>query len=411
MGRVHTVREHEALEAGDALSAGDVDDLRAFARSVLKLRDGDLAASNYVGIVTTSGGTVVEILPKIDLDDEVDGEHDRTRQVFLRMLRRWRGLGTALRSSDIRALSRFPMLEVFVRQFLCRVNDLVRHGLAKRYVTVEENLPYLRGRIVFARQVRENAANQARFHVAHGELTVNRPANRLIRSTLERLVSRVREHGNRQMLREALIEMADVPPAIDIQADWQRHNVDRSMRHYGAAMDWVGLFLFNQGLATFSGAHRNLSVLFPMEQVFEDFVTDSFRRYQQRYRVRAQGPQCAMASIGGRRAFVMKPDVSLLFGGKVMLVLDAKWKHIDTTRDYPKHGISQDDLYQLHAYGARYGCEAVALVYPRNRTFGDALEYRFFDDLPLLAIPFDVARPEAATALALQALQIAAERN
>ena len=51
------------------------------------------------------------------------------------------------------------------------------------------------------------------------------------------------------------------------------------------------------------------------------------------------------------------------------------------------------------------------MVYPRNRTFGDALESRFFDDLPLLAIPFDVARPEAATALALQALQIAAERN
>ena len=345
MGRVHTVREHEALEAGDALSAGDVDDLRAFARSVLKLRDGDLAASNYVGIVTTSGGTVVEILPKIELDDEVDGEHDRTRQVFLRMLRRWRGLGTALRSSDIRALSRFPMLEVFVRQFLCRVNDLVRHGLAKRYVTVEENLPYLRGRIVFARQVRENAANQARFHVAHGELTVNRPANRLIRSTLERLVSRVREHGNRQMLREALIEMADVPPAIDIQADWQRHNVDRSMRHYGAAMDWVGLFLFNQGLATFSGAHRNLSVLFPMEQVFEDFVTDSFRRYQQRYRVRAQGPQCAMASIGGRRAFVMKPDVSLLFGGKVMLVLERLNGNTSTRRGTTPSTASRRTIY------------------------------------------------------------------
>ena len=411
MARVHTVREYETLRTGDTLSAHDVAELGVFARKILQLRDGDLAASNYVGIVTTSSGTVVEILPKIDLDDEADGEHDRTREVFLNMLRRWRGLGTDLRSSDIRSLSQFPMLEVFVRQFLCRVNDLIRHGLARRYVTVEENLPYLRGRIVFSRQMRENATNQARFCVAHSELTVDRPANRLIRRTLERLVPRVQTSGNRQALREALIGMADVPPATDVQTDWQRHNVDRSMRHYGPVMDWVGLFLFNQGLATFSGEHRNLSLLFPMEQVFEDFVTDSFRRYQQCYRVRAQGPQRAMASIGGSKAFVMKPDVSLLSGGKVALVLDAKWKSVDATRDHPRHRISQDDLYQLHAYGAGYGCKAVALVYPRNLVFEQALEYRFFDDLPLLAIPFDVARPEEATTQALRALHSALERS
>ena len=134
-------------------------------------------------------------------------------------------------------------------------------------------------------------------------------------------------------------------------------------------------------------------------------MTDSFRRYQQRYRVRAQGPQSAMTSIGDRPAFFMKPDVSLLFGGKVALILDAKWKQIDATRDHPKHGISQDDLYQLHAYGAKYGCKAVALVYPKNRTFTAPLNYRFFDDLPLVAIPFDVARPEKATVQALQAME------
>ena len=211
MARVHTVREHETLEVGDTLSADDLAELSVFAGKVLKLRNGDLAASNYVGIVTTSSGTVVEILPKIDLDDEAVRGHDRTREVFLNMLRRWRGLGTDLRSSDIRELSRFPMLEVFVRQFLYQVNDLIRHGLARRYVTVEENLPYLRGRIVFSRQVQKNAANQARFYVAHSELTVDRPANRLIRSTLERLVPRVQTSGNRQALREALIGMADVP--------------------------------------------------------------------------------------------------------------------------------------------------------------------------------------------------------
>ena len=403
MPPAHTVREHDGLKPGPTISAKDIAELGGFARKVLKRRDGDLAASNYVGIVTTSRGTVVEILPKIDLGD--DPQHERTRQIFLQMLRRWRGLGTPLRPSDIRALSRYPMLEVFVRQFLERVTELARHGLARRYVTVEESLPYLRGRIVFARHIRENAANQARLFVAHDELTVNRPANRLIRSALQRLVTRVREPDNQRMLRQALIRLAQVPATPDVHTDWRRHHVARSMPHYRPVMQWVGLFLFNHGLTTFSGAYANLSLLFPMEQVFEDFVTDSFRRYQQRYTVTAQRPQRPIATIDERPAFVMKPDVSLLRGGKVAFILDAKWKRIDTARDYPKHQIDQGDLYQLHAYGACHRCNAVALVYPRNRFFRNTLHYRFFDGLSLLVIPFDVTQPRTTTNRAIQALE------
>ena len=408
MALVHTVREHDALEPGPTISAKDISELEGFARKVLKRRDGDLAASNHVGIVTTSSGTVLEILPKIDLDD--DPLQERTRQVFLQMLRRWRGLGTPLRPGDIRALSRYPMLEVFVRQFLEQVIELIRHGLARRYVTVEENLSWLRGRIVFAHQVRENVANQARFFVAHDKLTVDRPANRLIRTVLGRLESRVRDPDNQQMLRQALICLAEVPLTQDVHADWRSHQVNRSMAHYRPVMQWVGLLLFNRGLATFSGAYANLSLLFPMEQVFQDFVTDSFRRYQQHYTVAAQRPQRSIATIDDRPAFMMKPDISLLRGDSVAFILDAKWKRIDTTRDYPRHLIDQGDLYQLHAYGARYRCDAVALVYPRNRSFRETLHYRFFDGLSLLVIPFDVTQPRTTTNLAIQALQALSPR-
>ena len=63
MRGVLTVREHESLEVGPALTRQDVADLEAVAWKVLKRRDGNLAASNHVGIVTTRRGLVVEILP------------------------------------------------------------------------------------------------------------------------------------------------------------------------------------------------------------------------------------------------------------------------------------------------------------------------------------------------------------
>ena len=76
----------KGFENESSLTAEDIAELRTVARKVLKRTDGDLAASNHVGVITTRRGLVLEILPKIDLGGEADPDHERTRQAFLRML-------------------------------------------------------------------------------------------------------------------------------------------------------------------------------------------------------------------------------------------------------------------------------------------------------------------------------------
>ena len=160
MPGVYSIREHEPFRSEEGLGERDLNDLRAFARSnqfdqqdnyrpVLQFdRSDGLRAGNYVGIITTKRRNIVEILPKIDLGGRADPDDETTRSIFLKMLRASRRLQTAarFRNSAIRAMRRFPMLDVFVRLFLDNLGLLVRGGLSRRYVRVEENLPYLRGR-------------------------------------------------------------------------------------------------------------------------------------------------------------------------------------------------------------------------------------------------------------------------
>ena len=61
---------------------------------------------------------------------------------------------------------------------------------------------------------------------------------------------------------------------------------------------------------------------------------------------------------------MMRPDICLMLDGRLIAILDAKWKRLESAGDAQEAGISQSDLYQLLAYGHTYGCGALTLVYP-----------------------------------------------
>lgn len=391
--RTTVLVEHEPIDS-TTVAPDDYRFLRTLVPELLKYKNGGLAASNWVGILTTPTGLVVEILPKIDLTPSGGPDLSSTREAFLKMLRRSRSMPRQATDSLIRQLKNFPMLTFFVRQFLQNLEKLAHEGLARNYVLTDSNLPFVRGRLLFREQVRLNHSNQAMSYVEFSELSENRPVNRLIASTLNKLDSIVDDANNRKVLNNLRLLFSNVPESHNIVADWETHHVDRSMKHYSNVMDWIGMFLFNRGLATYAGQHSNLSLLFPMETVFEDFVTDSMSRYQAQFSVRAQHPQKYLASLSEERMFVTKPDIALLQNKSVKFVLDAKWKLLNQDSPKENFGISQSDLYQLYTYGKRYGCQAVALIYPRTKRFTRTLRYKFFDDLPLVCYPFDVVSPQ-----------------
>lgn len=411
-----TVKEHEELDLTE-LSKSEVKDLEDFSleTSALKLdKKRELKAQNYVGVIQTRKGTVVEILPKIDFVED-DEDYEKTKDIFFKMLCTYKKFKPSPNDSGIRAIRHFNMLEVFVRRFLDKLVLLTKKGLARQYQAKEDNISCLRGRILFPQHLRHNLFDRTRFYVSYDELTTDRPANRLIKSTIKKLKGIVRQPQNKQLLHQLDLCFADVPKSANPESDLHKYRLDRSMQHYEAVMQWVGVFLLGHGLATFAGKHVNQTLLFPMEKVFEAFVAHHFKRHQQRWQVKTQGPQKALAKkIEGKKMFYMEPDISLMTpGGDVEFILDTKWKRIDETAggSKSKHPISQADVYQLYAYGKRYGCGTVALIYPKTDKFKSSLDYQFLnnkneqDSLNLLCLPFDVRHPKDSVAEILRGLE------
>ena len=224
------IKEHEELKD---LRQDELRDLKDFAlenrtdvegnyRPVLELKNNRLYAQNYVGILETRKGTVLEILPKVDFVKDEDKEKTKTKECFFEMLRDWRGFKSLAQfnASHINAVRRFNMLEVFVHLFLNNLVLLTQRGLARHYQSEEDNQPYLRGRILFPQHIRENVANRARFYVGYDEFSANRPANRLIHSTIHKLMGSVRQPRNQQLLHQLRISFSDIPQSAHLKGDW-----------------------------------------------------------------------------------------------------------------------------------------------------------------------------------------------
>ena len=85
--------------------------------------------------------------------------------------------------------------------------------------------------------------------------------------------------------------------------------------------------------------------------------------------------------------------------------LRRRFEFVEMMPDAKHDSISQADMYQLFAYGKKYGCKHVALVYPKTEQFQEMLRYKFDEELSLSCFPFNVTDPECSVKKILNHLQ------
>lgn len=402
-----SVREHARLTTG-SLSETNLDQATisptAFdwlCHEAQRYRDGDaslvqvddrrwLRLDNYVGVIEAPDGTRIEILPKHT--SELSSV-DAARAVLYRMLSDCLDLPPKVAGPTSLQTFKTPVSEWIIQQFLGELDALVRRGLRFEYRPVEEELRFLRGRLLVGRQIRQPVGRQHLLQVEHQVFDVNRVENRLIRSALDKVSGMTRDAGNWRLAHGLGHQLASVDASTDVAGDFRRWSNDRLMRHYNAIRTWCELILGDQTPLATVGEWCGNSLLFPMEKVFERFVESRLRKnLPQGARVRAQAASEWLCHNSTRKMFQLRPDFVVQYNGETWVV-DAKWKLLDEGTVDANYNIAQSDFYQLFAYGHRYqgGHGKMALIYPRTSNFQCPLEKFFFGDrLSLDVIPLDL---------------------
>jgi len=317
-----------------------------------------ITARNYVGLITMTDGTVIEILPKIVGGGITEGD---AKRIFLEMLKTLKDVTFKNLNVSNLHTDRLSLLEIFIKMFLDEITILTKQGIKGAYTPVEANERYFKGKLLVSQNIKYNLVDKERFFVCYEDFNINRPENRLIKSTLRFLRNTTNDARNRQIATRLITFFDGVEYSANYDSDFSKCFLDRSMHHYDKALSWCRVLLKGNSFTAFAGSKVALALLFPMEKVFESFVIAEIRKHIDRNVI--LWTQDARYSLFDTpvRAFSLRPDIVLEFGGHIV-VLDTKWKMLS---DNAKNsGISQSDMYQMYAYGKKYKADRIVLMYP-----------------------------------------------
>ena len=359
-----------------------------------------LQVNNYVGVLLTPDGTQIEILPKVSKKIQETQSSRNSLLMMLKALKTFRHLKMNNANLD---QHKMPLLEVFIGQFLQSVNELVKRGLRSDYIRREDNLTYLKGKLLIQKQIQNNFINKHKFYIEYDEYLQDRPINRLIHSALKKVCGYSRSASNQKLLQELLFVFVEIPISSNMQQDFSRLKLDRGMDYYEVPTAWTKLILYGLSPLTMKGGAKAFSLLFPMESVFESYVAKVLgEQLPAKYELITQSQSKSLVLHDGRKYFRLKPDLLIKntveeHKGKNSSVLDTKWKLIDQTKKNgsDKYGLSQSDIYQMFAYGHKYlhGEGDLYLIYPSHEDFNQPIEHSFDFNagMRLWVVPFDIS--------------------
>ena len=232
-------------------------------------------------------------------------------------------------------------------------------GLLHDYLTREEALYTVRGRIRFDEQIRRRFGIPMPIEVRYDEFTDDILANRLVKAATARLGRmRLRSEKARNDLGRIAGMLDNISTVEFAPKDVPEVRFDRLNDHYRSVVELSRLILRHSAFESRRGQVRASGFLMDMNVVFQEFVTVALR---EALGVSADAfGERTINSLDKRGRVHLRPDLAWREGSTYSFVGDAKYKRIVNDQ------VPNADLYQLLAYVTALDLPGGMLIYAKG---------------------------------------------
>jgi len=315
--------------------------------------------NQFVGVIQV-GNLTIEILPKIGSKAVTRNEKKKWQSVLIDMLRECRWMN--LYHSEKASLRFKPnsILEAYLEIFLKECEDLVRVGLIKKYHPRIDNLPVLKGKLLVNLQFTKNIVHKERFYSSFSTYDRDNIYNKILLKTLKLIPSLSQSPYLKDKVQTLILSFPELEDIKVSGLTFQRLHYDRKSASYREAMQIAAMLLLNYRPDITSGNNNILALLFDMNDLWEEYITNQIRKFLlPSWNIEVQRQKTFWQQDKTNRYKLIIPDIVIKNDKKVALVIDTKWK-------IPQDNIPADpDLKQMYVYNEYWEGINSILLYPR----------------------------------------------
>ena len=218
-------------------------------------------------------------------------------------------------------------IEFVIRSFLGTTQKLIHDGLYRSYMEHQEDVSFLRGKLVMKQQVLNDLKFNMKFNCEFDEFTSNNLENQIILYTLK-LCKLLTKFPQKKKFIQKLIHQIDSQiddKRITIQ-DFRKIAYTRLNNKYAKPHHLAKLIIKNIGMQNLNYQKTKFIVPFfvDMPYVWEHFLENLFiNYYDKKIRIVKQDHHNAWL-INGKN-HIIKPDIIFYKDGKITSIIDAKY--------------------------------------------------------------------------------------
>ncbi|WP_271813638.1 McrC family protein [Clostridium beijerinckii] len=317
---------------------------------------------NYVGIIVVSDLTI-EILPKISLSNDIA----KDREILMFMLSKCNKLSVNIEEILQTNIINQSLLDILAKVFVKKLFKELQKGLYLEYVSQEESLNNIKGKVLVTQNAKFNAANKSRVYCKYDEFTENNVFNSILKGACNFLIPLVKNNDIVKKLKIITSILVDVDDIYIPNNTLNIYKLNKRNERFEDSYVLAKLILTNTTMNKSSGKEVGFSILFEMNYLYEEYIGVLLKEItnscHMEVEVQERARYLLKNKVKNRNEIALKPDIVIYKNNKTEIIIDTKWK--SAIFDKKEH-YTQSDIYQMYAYITTYeDCKKCILLYPK----------------------------------------------
>jgi 5-methylcytosine-specific restriction enzyme subunit McrC len=284
--------------------------------------------------------------------------------------------------------------DIIGRLFINELEDILKKGFYKKYVQTEENVKFLKGKLLVGKQIQNDIKKNTKFVCSYGNLTFDNIENQIILRATTLLIPLIRfnEDIRWKLLRFSHLLRDEVSLTNVVPEDCNKIQFSRLNDYYNLIIKLSRIILQNYFIrSTSAGESIGFNFIVNMNKVYEDFITklieEVIEENSSEYVIERQEQ---FNSLDREGTIKIRPDVIVQKKNPVEYpyIIDAKYKKQESNSDY----------FQVLAYALAFPTTTDCyLIYPQDENIDSlplTIDARKFgnirNDIKLHAITIDL---------------------